>query len=376
MPWTLIDKTPLTVRLRMTAHEWQGLTWVHDIVFVKPDLKGRQDAAILYITGGEPNPLDLAEAHTLANASGIPVALLFQIPNQPIFDLTEDDLIAHTFFRYLETGDKTWPLLIPMVESAKKALDALQEHKPKIEKFIVTGGSKRGWTAWLLAATGDQRVAGIAPMVFDSLNMAAQLQNQVTIWGAYSEMIEPYTALGLHNAVETPEGQELLKSVDPFTYKEDLTLPKLIINGANDPYWTVDALSLYWHDLKGPSYASIVPNVGHILGDKVQALQAIATFSKSTAANKPLPNINFQWETQALVVESDTSPLAVRLWVAQSEDNRFVDSTWRVSLEVGHGGRKGPFETSLKLPQVSGPMAAFAELEFPDIKLSTPAKII
>lgn len=375
MSWTLIDKTPLTERLRITAHEWQGLTWVHDIVFVKPDSKGRQDAAILYITGGEPNPLDLAEAHTLANASCLPVALLFQIPNQPIFDLTEDDLIAHTFVRFLETGDPTWPLLMPMVESASKAMDAIQEHKPKIQKFIVTGGSKRGWTAWLLAATGDKRVAGIAPMVFDNLNMAAQLQNQVILWGTYSEMFEPYTELGLHNAVVTPEGQKLLKSVDPFSYLDQLQVPKLIINGANDPYWTIDAMSHYWNDLQGPKYASIVPNAGHILGDKVQALQAIATFSKLTVVDKPLPNVDFQWDGEALRVESDTSPIAVRLWVAQSEDNRFVDSTWRVSLEVGQGGRKGPFETSLKLPGVSGPMAAFAELEFPDIKLSTPARI-
>src|SRR5688572_25456161 len=92
--WSLKEPGLGALHLRMTSQTWRNVRWTHDIVVMdsSEDSKSK-DAAILYITGGIPNQADLSEAERLSKLANMPVALLFQIPNQPLWGMTEDDLI-------------------------------------------------------------------------------------------------------------------------------------------------------------------------------------------------------------------------------------------------------------------------------------------
>src|SRR5262245_32604495 len=259
--------------LRLTSQTWHDIVWEHDLLVVVPPKAAPKATMLLWNQGGKPSPGSIALAFDLAGKTRAPVAFLYGIPNQPLLgNRKEDALIAETFVRYLKTGDASWPLLFPMTKSLVRAMDALQEFakqewKAEVKSFVVTGGSKRGWTSWLTAAA-DPRVKAVAPLVIDTLKMYKQMPHQLMSFGKYSDMIKDYTNTGLVPMPKTSEAKALWKMVDPWAYREKLTMPKMIINGTNDPYWAQDALNLYWKDLQGDKWVLYVPNAGHNLAQK------------------------------------------------------------------------------------------------------------
>jgi PhoPQ-activated pathogenicity-related protein len=323
-------------------------------------------------------PPGLAFGMDLARRLKAPVAFLYGIPNQPLFDgKTEDKLIAETFVRYLETRDDAWPLLFPMVKSLVKAMDVLeaftrQEWQHKLTGFVVSGASKRGWTTWLTAAA-DPRVVGIVPMVIDTLNMREQTPYQLKSFGKYSDQIHDYTERGLVPMPDTPEAKKLWSMVDPWVYRAKITVPKLLINGNNDQYWTSDALNLYWDDLLGEKWITYVPNAGHNLEQKFadgsrpsreRAVASLAAFAHSIARNKTFPRLRWTHgdaEGKArLTVAAQPAPVAARLWLARSPTRDFRLAQFQEQpLEL----TAGPIVADVPNP-TEGNVSFFAELDY------------
>jgi PhoPQ-activated pathogenicity-related protein len=312
----------------------------------------------------------------LAKKIQAPCAFLYHIPNQPLFDgKTEDTLIVETFLRYLKTQDESWPLLFPMVKSVVKAMDAVQafskeEWKEPVESFIVSGASKRGWTTWLTGAS-DPRVKAIIPMVIDTLNMKAQMPHQLESFGQFSEMIGDYTEKGLTSPKDTPETRRLFELVDPYSYRDKLTLPKLLINGNNDPYWTVDALNLYWDGLKGDKWVLYVPNAGHNLrqkgptsGEYARTVNGIATFVRHQMKNNPMPQLQWKHDDaegkMRLTVTAKPAPQAARLWISQAPTLDFRKAEWKESAATLTDGTV----TGTVAPPEKGCLAFYGELEY------------
>ena len=349
--WTLTEKSEFAdcqvFQIKLTSQEWEGILWTHDLVVFLPKSATVKDRMYLLNNGGQWKATGLTYGAMMANSMKAPVALLLGIPNQPLFDgKREDDLIAETFVRYLATKDDAWPLLFPMVKSLVKAMDALQELSAKewgtkVEKFVVGGASKRGWTTWLTAAA-DPRVVAITPMVIDVLNMPSQMKRQQECFGAVSEQIKPYVARQLVPMPDTPEAKLLWGWVDPYTYRAKYTMPKLIVLGNNDRYWAPDALNIYWDDLPGQKWISYTPNAGHSLttvgadgkkGDPMRAFNATAAFTRHIFTGKPMPEITWKHEETAeggvkLTVTGNPAPTAFHLWSATAPTKDLREARW------------------------------------------------
>ncbi|MCC6737612.1 MAG: PhoPQ-activated pathogenicity-like protein PqaA type [Planctomycetia bacterium] len=354
--WAAKTTTPLegaeVTVLRMTSQTWHETTWRHWIHVVKPAEVKRPGHALLVIAGGnnrkdEPGPAsrEVALLRDVAIRTGSVIVIVGQVPNQPIFDgKTEDEIIAYTFQRYLETKDETWPALLPMTKSAMRAMDAAQaflkeRYNLSPAKFVVTGASKRGWTTWLTGAF-DARVLAIAPMVIDTLNFPQQMALQVESFGEFSEQIKDYTELELPKHMQTDEGKRLVQLIDPYLYRDRLTMPKLLVLGTNDRYWPVDATKLYFPELKGEKYIHEVPNAGHGLGPGV--VEAVTAFYLNVVDGKAQPT--FDWKTEAaesgaiMRLAAKDAPSKVELWSAASASRDFRDSKWSAVELAGKDG--------------------------------------
>jgi len=376
-------------RFKLTSQTWQGAAWNHDIALTKPPKPVGKNTAVLVITGGNPNTRDLVTAALISGQTGLPAAILFQIPNQPLYDKVEDDLIAHTFEKFLESGDTSWPLLFPMTKAAVKAMDAIQDltkdDPNPIKKFIIAGASKRGWTTWLAGATQDPRIIGLAPMVIDTLNMPVQLKHQVELWGEFSSEIGDYIKRNLQEQIDKPRGKELVKMVDPYAYRKRYRVPTLIVNGGNDEYWTTDALSFYWNDLPQDKWVSIIPNVGHSLGNGMVALQTIASFARSLCGEFPMPKLKWKHEGSAAnpsvaIDYAGPAPATVRLYVAESDTMDFRKAKYEVVAEVSHSKAGSPWRPTLAAKPSTKNQAILAQVECGEMPnrlyLSTQVRLI
>jgi PhoPQ-activated pathogenicity-related protein len=343
--------------LSLASQVWQGITWTHQLQIYQPKGIAPRSTMLMYNTGGKADAGNIALGFDLARRSSAPVAILYGIPNQPLFNgKTEDGLIAETFVRYLATGDGSWPLLFPMVKSVVKAMDAVQafsrqEWKQPVDQFIISGASKRGWTTWLTGAV-DARVKAIAPLVIDTLNMTAQMENQKRSFGTYSDQIADYTERGLVPIPNTELAHNLWKMVDPYFYRDRISQPKLMILGNNDPYWTVDALNLYWDGLKGDKYVSYVPNAGHDLSqdgkkdNHGRALATLGAFARLVIDDKPLPKLTWKFERidgkSKIVASADRAPSGARMWRAESATRDFRQSKWvATAVALNGSGMEG-----------------------------------
>ena len=349
--WEVKEKTKeegvTLYRIQFTSQTWQKIHWTHDLMIMVPD-ELKYDEALLFITGGS-NKNEVPNSHKftdvlakefsrMAKVDKTITAVLWQVPNQPLYDnLVEDALISFTLHNYQNDHDFNWPLLFPMTKSAVRAMDLVQEfskkelHK-KIKGFVVSGASKRGWTTWLTGAN-DKRVVAIGPMVIDMLNMPVNIPYDKVVWGDYSVEIEDYVKLGLAQQFGSNQSNDLVKMIDPYSYRKTLTMPKMLFMGTNDPYWPVDAVKNYIDDIPGDNHICYTANAGHDQGDKKKAFSTLSAFLGTTISKGKYPICDYTIAEQngkiTLTVNTTADKLVdASLYTTTSSNQEFRDKKW------------------------------------------------
>lgn len=333
--------------LELTSQTWRTEkdvdrpVWKHWLTVVKPE-KVASNKALLFIGGGNnnsPAPTVISErtAKIAVETSSV-VADLGMVPNQPLRFTdspdkarSEDDLIAYTRVKHFNTKDDYWLVRLAMVKSGVRAMDAIQEFlaseaggKIKIDQFVVAGGSKRGWTTWLVGVV-DKRVAAIMPLVIDALNSEAITRHHYEALGFFSPSLKDYVNHGLFpHKIGTPEYRAVLKIEDAYEYRNRpaLKMPKFMINAAGDEFFLPDNSQFYYNDLPEEKHIRYVPNAKHNLAGS-DAVDSMIAFYQAILSGKPRPR--FSWTKQkdgSLIVTPIDKPKEVNLWQATNPNSR------------------------------------------------------
>ena len=334
----------MTSQSWLTTNEVNRTLWKHWLTIVCPNQIG-SSTGMLFITGGSndkelPNTPELALRRADGNLVRMAVetksvaAELHNVPNQPLIfgndgqPRTEDNLIAYTWDKFLRTGDERWPARLPMTKAAVRAMDTISAFcataeggSAKVDRFLVAGGSKRGWTTWTTAAV-DKRVVGIVPIVIDVLNLESSMSHHYAAYGFWAPAIHDYEQHHIMDWFGTPQNRALARIEDPYEYRQRYTMPKLVLNDTGDQFFLPDSSQFYYDALPGPKFLRYVPNTDHSMKGS-DAWETVQAFYQSLLIGSALPRFGWSLEQDGSIkVTAADAPREVKLWQATNPEAR------------------------------------------------------
>ncbi len=345
--WKVVDSITAggakTAVIRLHSQKWRTEKdvdrplWEHWLVITIPE-KLTTDRCFIMVGGGshtsaQPKGPDGIVA-AIAASTGSMVAELKNIPNQPLVfhndgePRSEDDLIGYSWAQFLETGDPTWLPRLPMVKSVVRAMDCITEYSAsetggnrRVNKFVIAGGSKRGWTTWMTGAA-DHRVEAIVPIVIDVANVRPSLMNHAKTYGFWAEAIGNYYQHKILQRFDHPRLQQLYEIVDPYYYRDRLTMPKYIVNASGDQFFVPNSSQFYYSELQGEKVLRYVPNADHGLKN-TDAVQSIAAFYHMINTGKSVPVYEWKFDDDGSIrVSTKSKPANVVVWRANNPTAR------------------------------------------------------
>jgi PhoPQ-activated pathogenicity-related protein len=124
--------------------------------------------------------------------------------------------------------------------------------------------------SWLAAAV-DKRVQSLIPIVAD-MKIQEVVSRQYEIYGGPSYAMRDYIQRNITNWLNTPEFGSMMAYIDPFSYKDNLVQPALIVSASGDEFFLPDDSRSFFPDLVGPKYLQMLPNSSHFISTAVPSI--------------------------------------------------------------------------------------------------------
>lgn len=370
--------------------------WQHNVDIYIPQYPVSQNALLVINNGinyhDDINNIKEASDFTqqslarIARTTNTIVISVSNVPNQYLKygdesrGLKEDDSVARSWMLFMDHPERNalMPLHIPMAVTVSQVIRmAKQELKPwKINKFIITGLSKRGWSAWLTAIS-DPDVVAIVPFVLDLLNTRKGLEHIYLSYGKNWPLVfYPYYQHGIDKRVNTSNFIKLMKIEDPFQYMNTdystrLSIPKYIINASGDDFYVPDNTRFYYSKLPGEKSLSVVPNTDHY-GIKNITEQSLIPFVNRFQSKKSLPELTEHFHDKVLRVNFSEPAVKIIRWTAinsSARDFRYACGIRYTPSEI-QAGADGSVSIALN-NKIAGWEATFLQATFKDGYVAT-----
>ncbi|ECI3618415.1 PhoPQ-regulated protein [Salmonella enterica subsp. enterica] len=394
-------------RFNLNSQTWspQGVVsperWQNGVDIYIPDSAREQNALVVINNGSNnngsgtpvaPTNFNEEELSRIAIATRTVVISVSNVPNQVLSyqgvttPLGEDNSVAYSWKLFIGDTHKYQDasLHIPMAASVSQAFRLAKKEltQQNINKFIVTGASKRGWAAWLTALS-DPDVGAVVPFAMDLLNTQKSLEHMYQSYGKnWPVAFYPYYNQGIDQQIGTDKFARLMRLEDPLTYLntdmgDRLKIDKYIINASGDDFYVPDNSHFYYGLLPGSKSLRVVPNSTHN-GILSVAEQSLITFVNRFQEKQKLPEITENVQSRGdgkkeLVVNFSEKPVAILQWTARNpaaRDFRYACDIKYNSVPVSLATGDNTLSISLTTPD-SGWQATYIEATFTDGYVAT-----
>ena len=82
----------------------------------------------------------------------------------------------------------------------------------------------------------------------------------------WSFAFEDYWEMNITNKIDDPLFQTAMDIIDPFSYRDKILMPKLVVDGTMDEFFLLDDSTYWWHEMPNAYELNrfiMVPNADH-----------------------------------------------------------------------------------------------------------------